>query len=53
MHAAVDAHGRVLDLRTSAANDQDRAHIGALAAEVQAATGDNVTLAHVDQATPA
>ena len=57
VHAAVDTLGHVLALRVSAANEQDRAQVGALAAEVQTATGENVALAYVDQgytgATPA
>lgn len=57
VHAAVDTLGHVLALRASAANEQDRAQVGTLAAEVQAATGENVALAYVDQgytgATPA
>ena len=49
VHAAVDTLGHVLALRVSAASEQDRAHVGALAADVQAATGENVELAYVDQ----
>jgi transposase len=49
VHAAVDTLGHMLALRVSAANAQDRAQIGALAADVQAATGKNVELAYVDQ----
>jgi transposase len=49
VHAAVDTLGHVLALQVSAANEQDRAQVGALAAEVQAVTGENVTLAYVDQ----
>jgi transposase len=49
VHAAVDTLGHVLALRVTAASDQDRAQVGALAADVQAATGENVTLAYVDQ----
>lgn len=49
VHAAVDTLGHVLALRVSAANEQDRAQVGALAADVQAATGENVELAYVDQ----
>ena len=33
----------------TAANEQDRAQVGALAEAVQAATGENVELAYVDQ----
>jgi transposase len=49
VHAAVDTLGHVLALRVSAADEQDRAHVGALAADVQAATGETVELAYVDQ----
>ena len=49
VHAAVDTLGHVLALRVSAASEQDRAQVGALAADVQAATGENVELAYVDQ----
>lgn len=49
VHAAVDTLGHVLALRVTAANDQDRAQVGALAADVQAATGETVELAYVDQ----
>ena len=49
LHAAVDTLGHVLALRVSAANEQDRAQVGALAADVQAVTGENVELAYVDQ----
>lgn len=49
VHAAVDTLGHVLALRVSAANEQDRAQVGALAAEVQTATGENVSVAYVDQ----
>ena len=57
VHAAVDTLGHVLALRVTAANEQDRAQVGALAADVQAATEETVELAYVDQgytgATPA
>lgn len=49
VHAAVDTLGHVLALRVTGASDQDRAQVAALAAEVQAATGQNVALAYVDQ----
>lgn len=49
VHAAVDTLGHVLAVRVTPANDQDRAQVGTLAADVQAATGENVTLAYVDQ----
>jgi len=47
--AAVDTLGRLLALKVTAANEQDRAQVGALAQAVQAATGENVELAYVDQ----
>lgn len=49
VHAAVDTLGHLLALTVTAANEQDRAQVGALAEEVQAATGQNVQLAYVDQ----
>lgn len=49
VHAAVDTLGHVLALRVTAANDQDRAQVGTLAADVQAVTGQTVELAYVDQ----
>jgi len=49
VHAAVDTLGHVLAIRVTAASDQDRAQVGILAADVQAATGENVALAYVDQ----
>jgi transposase len=47
--AAVDTLGHLLALKVTAANEQDRAQVGALAQAVQAATGENVELAYVDQ----
>ncbi len=49
VHAAVDTLGHVLALRVTAASDQDRAQVEALATDVQAVTGENVELAYVDQ----
>ena len=49
VHAAVDTLGHVLALQVTAANEQDRAQVQALALAVQAATGENVQLAYVDQ----
>ena len=49
VHAAVDTLGHLLALKVTAANDQDRAQVGALAEAVQVATGENVELAYVDQ----
>jgi transposase len=49
VHAALGTLGHLLALRASAANEQNRAQLGALAAEVQAATGEQVELAYGDQ----
>ena len=49
VHAAVDTLGYLLALRVPPANAQDRAQVGALAAAVQAVTGETVSLAYVDQ----
>ena len=49
VHAAVDTLGHLLALKVTAANQQDRAQVKELAQAVQAATGQNVQLAYVDQ----
>ncbi len=49
VHAAVDTLGHLLALKVTAANEQDRAQVNDLAQAVQAATGENVQLAYVDQ----
>ena len=49
VHAAVDTLGHLLALKVTAAHEQDRAQVGALAEAVQAATGEHVELAYVDQ----
>jgi transposase len=49
VHIAVDTLGYLLTLRVTPANEQERAQVGELAAEVQAVTGDTVELAYVDQ----
>lgn len=49
VHLAVDTLGQLLALHVTPANAQDRAQIAELAAAVQEATGDTVTLAYVDQ----
>ena len=49
LHAAVDTLGEVLALLVTPANASERAQIGALAAKVQAVTGQTVALAFVDQ----
>jgi transposase len=46
---AVDTLGHLLGLHVTAANEQDRAQVAQLAEEVQAATGDAVEVAFVDQ----
>ena len=49
VHAAVDTLGHLLALRVTPASDGDREQVGALARDVQAATGDSVEVAFVDQ----
>lgn len=49
VHIAVDTLGHLLALRVTAANEQERAQVAALAARVQEVTGDTVELAFVDQ----
>jgi len=49
VHVAVDTLGHLLALRVTPANEQERAQVGALAQEIQAVTGDHVTVAFVDQ----
>lgn len=49
VHAAVDTLGNLLALHVTAASAQDREQVGALAAELQQATGQSVELAYVDQ----
>lgn len=49
VHAAVDTLGHLLALKVTAASEQDRAQVAALAAAVQAQTGDHVQVAFVDQ----
>ena len=49
VHAAVDTLGHLLALRVTPADEQDRDQVGKLAQDVQAATGDSVELAFVDQ----
>jgi len=48
VHMAVDTLGHLLALKVTAANEQERAQVSALAAEVQAVTGQSVELAYVD-----
>ena len=49
VHMAVDTLGHLLALHVTAADEQDRAQVKRLAKQVQAATGDTVELAFVDQ----
>ncbi|HEY7975303.1 MAG TPA: IS5 family transposase [Ktedonobacterales bacterium] len=49
VHAAVDTLGHLLALVVTPANEQDRAHVAALATALQEATGESVELAYVDQ----
>ena len=48
-HMAVDTLGHLLALLVTPANDQERAQVDELAQQVQAATGDSVKVAFVDQ----
>ena len=49
VHIAVDTLGHLLALHVTPANEQDRDQVGVLAAAVQEATGESVTLAFADQ----
>jgi transposase len=49
LHAAVDTLGELLVLRVTPADASDRAQVAAVAAEVQAVTGQTVELGFVDQ----
>lgn len=49
VHLAVDTLGHLLALTVTPANEQERAQVAALAAQVQEATGDSVEVAFVDQ----
>src|SRR5207248_1275886 len=48
-HAVVDTLGHLLALMVTPADRQDRAQVAALAAQVQAVTGEHVEVAFVDQ----
>lgn len=48
VHLAIDTLGHLLALHVTPASEQDRAQVAALAAAVQAETGQTVTLAYVD-----
>ncbi len=49
IHLAVDTLGHLLAVQVTPADDQDRAHVGVLAAMVQVVTGETVEVAFVDQ----
>lgn len=49
VHVAVDTLGHLLALHVTPADAQDRAQVATLTAAVQAATGDHVEVAFVDQ----
>ncbi len=49
VHIAVDTLGHLLALKVTPANEQERAQVGELAAQVQAATETHVQLGDVDQ----
>ena len=49
VHLAVDTLGHLLALLVTPADEQERAQVAALAAAVQAATGESVEVAFVDQ----
>ena len=49
VHMAVDTLGHLLALRVTAADAGDREEVGRLAEAVQEVTGENVSLAYVDQ----
>jgi len=48
-HIAVDTLGHLLALLVTAADEQDRAHVGQLVQQVQQAAGETVEVAFVDQ----
>ena len=49
VHIAVDTLGQLLAVMVTPANEQERAQVAELAAQVQEATGDSVEVAFVDQ----
>ncbi len=49
VHLAVDTLGQLLALKVTAANEQERAQVAALAAQVQEVTGGTVEIGYVDQ----
>src|SRR3954469_6391917 len=50
LHLAVDTLGHLLAAHVTPANEQDRDQVKRLAAAVQAATGESIEIAYVDQA---
>lgn len=49
VHAAVDTLGHLLALTVTAASDDERTQVAALAQQVQEVTGEHVEMAYVDQ----
>ena len=49
VHMAVDTLGHLLALHITPANEQERAQVGHLVQKIQETTGDQVTVAFVDQ----
>jgi transposase len=49
VHAAVDTLGQLLALRVTAASEDERTQVAALAKEIQEVTGEHVEVAFVDQ----
>src|SRR6185295_2440601 len=49
VHIAVDTLGHLLALKVTPANEQERAQVRDLARDIQDATGQNVSVAYVDQ----
>jgi transposase len=49
VHVAVDTLGNLLALKVTAANEQERAQVAELAAQVQEVTGGTVEIGYVDQ----
>lgn len=49
VHLAVDTLGQLLAVLVTPANEQDRAQVAALTAQIQEATGESVEVAFVDQ----
>jgi len=49
VHLAVDTLGNLLALHVTPANEQERAQVGELSAQVQQVTGEHIEVAYVDQ----